>query len=174
MKMTWYGLLRLLPRLLMTFGVGALVGLPFYWMVISALKTPVEVVAYPPTWIPASIRWANAGDAVALLTARAFVNPVIFATTVTALQLVLVITSGFALAKMPFPGRNALLWMFILTLFVPFHVVLIPTFLIIRQLNWIDTWPAGAASGGADQLWGLCIPPVLCRHVRRVAGCGTH
>lgn len=155
--MTWLGFRRLLPRLMLTVGVGALVGLPFYWMVISALKTPVEVVAYPPTWVPASIRWQNASDAVALLTVRAFVNSVVFTTAVTALQLVLVITSGFALAKMPFPGRNALMWLFILTLFVPFHVVLIPTFLIIRQLNWVDTWPGLVLPVVAQTSFGVFV-----------------
>jgi len=119
----------------------ALIGLPFYWMLISALKTPVEVVAYPPTWFPSSFRLENFADAMTLLTGRALINSAIFSVSVTALQLLLVITTGFAIAKMPFPGRHALLWLFIITLFVPFHVLLIPTFMIVRNLDLIDTWP---------------------------------
>jgi ABC-type glycerol-3-phosphate transport system permease component len=120
---------------------GAIIGLPFYWLAISALKTPIDVVAYPPSWFPAEIRLQNIQDAMALLTVHAFINSVVFALSVTALQLVLTITCGFAIAKMPFAGRRALLWIFIITLFVPFHVLMIPTFLIIRDLDWIDTWP---------------------------------
>jgi ABC-type glycerol-3-phosphate transport system permease component len=127
-------------RVVGVLAAAAIIGLPFYWMLISALKTPIEVVAYPPTWFPREIRFQNLPDALALLTGQAFVNSVIFSVSVTALQLLLVITAGFAIAKMPFPGRRALLWMFIITLFVPFHVLLIPTFLIIRDLGWIDTW----------------------------------
>lgn len=127
-------------RVAVILAVGAIIGLPFYWMTISALKTPIEVAAYPPTWVPLQVRLQNVPDAMALLSLNAVVNSAIFAISVTALQLLLVITTGFALAKMPFPGRRALLWMFIITLFVPFHVLLIPTFLIIRDLGWIDTW----------------------------------
>ena len=155
--MTLLGFRRILPRLLLIIAIGALVGLPFYWMAISALKTPVEVVAYPPTWFPGEIRGANASDAVALLTVQAFINSVIFSTAVTVLQLILVITSGFALAKMQFPGRNALMWLFVLTLFVPFHVVLIPTFLIIRQLNWVDTWPGLVLPVVAQTSFGVFV-----------------
>lgn len=133
----WSQALRIFGILL----AAAIIGLPFYWMAISALKTPVEVVTYPPTWFPHSFRFENFADAMTLLTGQALINSAIFSISVTALQLLVCITTGFAIAKMPFPGRHALLWLFIITLFVPFHVLLIPTFLIIRNLNLIDTWP---------------------------------
>ena len=120
--------------------VAAIIGLPFYWLVINALKTPTEVALYPPTWFPSSIRTQNAADAMAVLTVNALINSVIFALSVTVLQLLISMTTGFAIAKMQFPGRRALLLIFIITLFVPFQVLLIPTFLIVRDLNWIDTW----------------------------------
>jgi len=135
----------------------AIIGLPFYWLLISALKTSTEVAAYPPTWAPHEIRLQNFPDAMALLTLNAVVNSAIFALSVTALQLLLVITTGFALAKMPFPGRRALLWVFIITLFVPFHVLLIPTFLIIRDLNWIDTWPGLVLPVVAQTSFGVFV-----------------
>ncbi len=149
----WQKLLRVLGIL----AAGAAIGLPFYWLAISAIKTPVEIAAYPPTWFPASPRPQNAGDAVAVLTVNALINSAIFAISVTALQLIVTITSGFALAKMPFPGRRALLWLFIITLFVPFHVLLIPTFLIIRDLNWIDTWPGLVLPVVAQTSFGVFV-----------------
>jgi multiple sugar transport system permease protein len=145
---------------LRAFGVilaGAAIGLPFYWMTISALKTPVEVAAYPPTWFPGAIRPQNVPEAIDVLTINALVNSVIFTVSVTALQLVLAITTGFAIAKMPFPGRRALLWVFIITLFVPFQVVLIPTFLIIRQFDWIDTWPGVVLPIVAQTSFGVFV-----------------
>lgn len=132
----WAKTMRLLGVLL----AAAVVGLPFYWLAISALKTPTEIATYPPTWFPSAVRAENIPDAMSVLTWNALVNSAIFAVSVTALQLVLTMTTGFAIAKMPFPGRRALLWIFIITLFVPFQVLLIPTFLIVRDLNWIDTW----------------------------------
>ena len=129
-----------LGRVVAILFIGAVVGLPFYWLLISSLKTPVEVAAYPPTWFPSEFRWSNIIDAMMLLSSRTILNSAIFAVSVTLLQLCLVIPTGFALAKIPFPGRRALLWMFIVTFFVPFQVLLIPTFLIVRDLDWIDTW----------------------------------
>jgi ABC-type glycerol-3-phosphate transport system permease component len=144
-------------RIVTILALGALIALPFYWMLISALKTSTEVAAYPPTWIPGEIRPQNFQDAMALLGLTAVINSAIFAISVTALQLVLVITTGFAIAKMPFPGRRALLWVFIITLFVPFHVLLIPTFLIIRDLNWIDTWPGLVLPVVAQTSFGVFV-----------------
>jgi ABC-type glycerol-3-phosphate transport system permease component len=137
--------------------IAALVGLPFYWLIISAVKTPIEVVAYPPTWFPSTFRSENVEEAVAVLTVNALFNSIIFTASVTMLQLMLCITTGFAIAKMPFPGRRALLWVFIITLFLPFHVLLIPTFLIIRQLNWIDTWPGVVLPVVAQTSFGVFV-----------------
>jgi multiple sugar transport system permease protein len=149
----WQKILRIAGVLV----VAAIVGLPFYWLAISAIKTPVEVAAYPPTWFPSSIRPQNVEDAMAVLTLNALFNSVIFAVSVTLLQLVLTITTGFAIAKMPFPGRGPLLGIFVITLFVPFQVLLIPTFLIVRDLNWIDTWPGVILPVVAQTSFGVFV-----------------
>ena len=120
--------------------VGLIMAAPFYVLIINALKTSQEVIAYPPTWYPHTVRLENVPDAIALLSVNAVVNSILFTVAVTALQLILVVMTGFAIAKMPFPGRRALFWLFILTMFVPFHVLLIPTFIIVRDLGWIDTY----------------------------------
>jgi ABC-type glycerol-3-phosphate transport system permease component len=132
----WQKLLRVAAILI---AAGA-IGFPFYWLAISALKTPTEVALYPPTWFPQAIRPDNVPDAIAVLTINALINSAVFAISVTVLQLLVSMSTGFAIAKMPFPGRRAALWIFIITLFVPFQVLLIPTFLIVRNLGWIDTW----------------------------------
>lgn len=121
---------------------GLVIGAPFYWLLISALKTQPEALTFPPTFYPRHIRWENITDALTLvLSSQAFINSIIFTVAVTGLQLVLCITTGFALSKMPFPGRQALFRVFMLTMLVPFHVVLIPTFLVTRNFNMIDTYP---------------------------------
>jgi multiple sugar transport system permease protein len=128
--------------------IGLIMAAPFYVMIMNALKTSQEVVGYPPTLYPHEIRWQNFADALSLLSVQSVVNSLIFTVVVTVAQLILVVTTGFALAKMHFTGKTALLGLFIITMFVPFQVVLIPTFLIIRDLNWIDTF------------WGLIVPVV--------------
>lgn len=128
-------------RVGLVIGLGLLIGSPFYWLVITALKTPQEAIRFPPTWIPTQIRWENIPDALRLLGGITFVNSLIFTIMVTLLQLVLVICAGFAFAKMRVPGKNVIFGLMMATIFVPFHVALIPTFLVTRQFDWIDSWP---------------------------------
>ncbi len=125
---------------------GLLMAAPFYWMIINSFKSSREVVAYPPTWWPTEWHFENIEAALAFLEPSAIVNSVIFTGVITIVQLTLVVMTGFALAKMQFLGRRALLGLFIMTLFVPGQVALIPTFILIRNLDWIDTF------------MGLCIP----------------
>jgi ABC-type glycerol-3-phosphate transport system permease component len=121
--------------------LGLLMGSPFYWLVITALKTAPEAVRFPPTWIPTEVRWQNIDDALRLLGGVTFLNSLIFTVVVTFLQLVLVMCAGFAFAKMRVPGKELMFGAMVATTFVPFHVTLIPTFLVTRQFGWIDTWP---------------------------------
>ena len=137
--------------------VGLLMAAPFYWLVINALKTGQEVVAYPPTWFPTEFRWQNISDALVYLNSTAIINSVIFTIAVTVLQLVLVVTTGFALAKMQFLGKNFLFGLFVITIFVPFQVVLIPTFILVRNLNWIDTFAGLIVPVVAQTSFGVFI-----------------
>lgn len=125
---------------------GLLMAAPFYWMIINSFKSSREVVAYPPTWWPTEWHFENVFAALAFLDSTAIMNSVIFTAVITITQLTLVVMTGFALAKMQFFGRGALLGLFIMTLFVPGQVATIPTFILVRNLNWIDTF------------MGLCIP----------------
>lgn len=125
---------------------GLLMAAPFYWMIINSFKSSREVVAYPPTWWPTEWHFENVFAALTFLDTTAIVNSVIFTAVITICQLTLVVMTGFALAKMQFFGRGALLGLFIMTLFVPGQVATIPTFILVRNLNWLDTF------------MGLCIP----------------
>lgn len=125
---------------------GLVMAAPFYWMVINSFKSSREVVAYPPTWWPTEWHFENIFAALTFLDSTAIMNSVIFTAIITITQLTLVVMTGFALAKMQFLGRGVLLGIFIMTLFVPGQVATIPTFILIRNLNWIDTF------------MGLCIP----------------
>jgi ABC-type glycerol-3-phosphate transport system permease component len=125
---------------------GLLMAAPFYWMIINSFKSSREVVAYPPTWWPTEWHFENVFAALTFLDSTAIMNSVIFTAVITITQLTLVVMTGFALAKMQFFGRSAILGLFIMTLFVPGQVATIPTFILVRNLNWIDTF------------MGLCIP----------------
>lgn len=113
---------------------------PFVWLVASSLKPPQEILSYPPTLIPGTIRWENFSQAWDLLGSRTFLNSIVFSVSVVLLQLALAISSGFALAKIPFRGAHLLLLIFVGTLFIPPQVTLIPAFLVTRALDWLNTY----------------------------------
>lgn len=117
--------------------------LPFIWMISTSLKGKTEVFAYPPTWIPKDPQWQNY---ISLWKeapfGRYFLNSTIVAVTVTIGQLASCVLAAFAFARMEFKGKNAMFMVFLSTTMISSQVTLIPTYLVMRSLNWIDQYPA--------------------------------
>jgi multiple sugar transport system permease protein len=121
--------------------VGAAINLiPFLWMISTSLKVPTQVFAYPPVWIPHPIHWANYRLAFDQVGGRAFLNSLIFATSIVVFQGLVTTMGGFAFARLKFPGRNALFLIYLGTLMIPPQVTLIPTFIVVVRLHWINTY----------------------------------
>lgn len=122
--------------------------LPFYWMVNTALKPVEQVFSLPPTWYPQPVRWANFVEAMimpyessppvyiyAINTSLITFNGVV----ATVLSSAMV---AYAFARLEFPGKNVLFLIILSTLMIPFAVVMVPQFIIWKNLNWLDTlWP---------------------------------
>jgi multiple sugar transport system permease protein len=124
--------------------------LPFLWMLSTSLKHPSEVFTYPPTWIPETLMWQNYDTALnAMPFERFYFNSLFVASTITILQLLTSSLSAFAFARLRFRGRETLFVVFLATLMIPFPVLLIPNFVIVRSLGWYDTYAA------------LIIPPTF-------------
>ncbi len=123
---------------------GAVVMLmPFVWMLSTSLKTPAAVFVYPPQWLPDPLVWSNYADVVRIMPFfRYFLNTTFVAGSVTLLQLVVSSLAAFAFARLRFPGRDRLFLAYLATLMVPGQVTLIPNFLIVKYLGWIDTYQA--------------------------------
>jgi multiple sugar transport system permease protein len=131
--------------------------IPFLWMVSTSLMGELEVHSYPPRLLPAEPQWQNY---TAALTARPFgryfANSLIFAVAVVAGQLVTAATAGYAFARLEFRGRERLFLTFLGTMMVPAVVVLIPRFLLIDALGWVDTY-AGLISTELVSVWGIFL-----------------
>ena len=125
-------------------GAGAAIMLlPFVWMVSTSLKAPADVFVYPPQWLPNPVRWSNYADVMHVLPfGRYVLNTTLVATSVTALHLLVSSLAAYAFARLRFPGRNRLFLAYLATLMVPGQVTLIPNFLIVKYLGWIDTYQA--------------------------------
>lgn len=117
--------------------------LPFAWMLSTSLKEAAEVFTYPPTWIPKKFAWSNFKEALTSLPfGRFYLNSFIVAICVTALTLLTSSLAAFAFARLRFRGRNTLFLVYLATLMIPFPVLLIPNFIMVRLLGWYDSYAA--------------------------------
>jgi multiple sugar transport system permease protein len=127
-----------------------IVAFPLVWVVTSSFKAGDEVFAYPPTLVPEDPRLDNYvtlfGDYPFL---RWLGNSFIVAFAVTGLSLVLHSMAGYALARLRFPGRNTLFLIIMSTYMLPIYAILVPRFLVVKQLGWVNTYE------------GLIIPSVF-------------
>ncbi|HDN80700.1 MAG TPA: carbohydrate ABC transporter permease [Chloroflexi bacterium] len=124
--------------------VGAIVMvLPFVWMISTSLKEAGEVFSYPPRLIPSHLAFHNYVDAWrAAPFGRYFFNSLFVATSVTLGQLISCSLAAYAFARMNFPGKALLFTAFLSTLMIPRQITLIPSFLVLRELHWLDTYYA--------------------------------
>lgn len=112
---------------------------PFYWMVTTSLKTQLEALASPPSWIfePTFANYTEVlfKDAVG----QSLINSLIVAVTTTALALLLGTPAAYALARFDFRGKKDLWFWFITNRMVSPIVLALPFFLIVRYLGLLDT-----------------------------------
>ncbi|WP_220506394.1 carbohydrate ABC transporter permease [Microbispora sp. H10830] len=119
---------------------------PFYAMVVLSLK-PVAAVEFPGSLLPwplatgAYERVLGGGD-LPLWT----LNTLIYSVVSVVLVLLLASLAGYAFAKKRFPGKETMFWSFLAMVMVPYHVTLIPLFVLV------------ANAGGVDTFWGLIVP----------------
>jgi ABC-type glycerol-3-phosphate transport system permease component len=131
--------------------LGLLVALPFFWMIATSLKTEAEVAQYPPALLPAAPQWGNYPAAwSAAPFGRYFFNSALVAALVTLCVAWSALWAGYAFGQLRFAGKGLLFGLYLSTLMIPFEVVLIPNFLLVRQLGWYDTYRALIVPWGAS------------------------
>lgn len=131
--------------------VGALVAFPFAWMLLTALKTGTEAAQFPPVVFPSRPQFSNFAEAWRSAPfARYFLNTVIIATGVTVSVMLTALLAGYAFGQMEFPGKRQVFVLYLATMMIPFEVILIPNFLLIRQLGWYDRYAAMIVPWGAS------------------------
>ncbi|MBT2763185.1 carbohydrate ABC transporter permease [Paenibacillus sp. ISL-20] len=121
--------------------IGAcMMALPFVWMVLSSLKDLSQVFVVPPKWIPDPFIWSNYKDSLtALPFGRAYFNSFYINMIVVVSQLITCSMAAYAFAKITFPFREPLFILFLATMMVPGQVTIIPLYLIMKNIGWLDT-----------------------------------
>lgn len=134
---------------------GFLMVVPFIWMLLTSFKNLNEVNGF--SWLPDHIEWRNYVNALkAAPFATYFRNSIIVVVGQTIPVLVFCTAAGYALAQLPIRGRKGILNYFIVLLIVPFQVLIVPLFLVVRRIplaggndilgnggtGWLNTWAA--------------------------------
>jgi multiple sugar transport system permease protein len=124
---------------------------PISWIFATSLRNPAESYNLPPSFWPTAFNWQNY---VAVINSPKinflgfFWNSLKIALIVTAAQLVTCSMAGFSFARLRYPGRDFLFFLFLSSLMVPATVIMIPTFILIKSLGLIDSH------------WSLILPAV--------------
>lgn len=137
--------------------LGALVVLPFLYMITTSLMDEFEVLRTPPPLLPAHPQFGNYPAALTALPFwRFFVNSGIVSLCVVAGQLATSTAAAYAFARLRFPGRDRVFLGFLSVLMVPAVVLLIPRFLIVSAFGWVDSY-AGLISTELVSVWGIFL-----------------
>jgi len=131
--------------------------LPFIWMVSTSLMDELEVFSYPPKLLPDNPRWQNYPEALtALPFDRFFINSIILTGFNVAGHLIFCSMAAYAFARLNFPGRDKLFIVFLSAMMIPIVIILIPRFLLIHALGWVDTYQ-GVISTEIVSVWGIFL-----------------
>lgn len=122
--------------------------LPFLWMISTSFKTNEAIISIPPQWIPQNPTLLQYRDLFTQVNFwEPFKNTTLIAIVSTMLAILITAMAGYAFSKFHFPGREKLFLLLLGTMMIPSVIILIPLYLIIKEMNWLNTY------------YALIIPP---------------
>jgi multiple sugar transport system permease protein len=114
---------------------------PFYWMIISSLKTLTEYRESVPTLWPRIIVWGNYAEAFTTANlGKLFLNTAYVGIVSTILSLVITVLSAFAFARLEFKGKDTLFGLLLATMMIPGELFTITNYATVTQFGWIDSF----------------------------------
>jgi len=143
-------------------GLGVLISMPIFIALFTSFKVPQNVISYPPRLIPEkwtvenyisawdsnrNANYSERNDFIGLILnnfatgfGRFLINSLIQTTIITAGQVLFSILAAYAFAVLRFPGRNALFYIILASLMIPFELVFIPNFQLVSDWGWANTY----------------------------------
>jgi multiple sugar transport system permease protein len=153
---------------------------PLIYTVVTSLKPANEVFSTPPSLVGSQIRWQNYADAWNFLPLGRFIlNGFFVALAGTLVVLVSSSFSGYAFARLRWRGREGMFLLFLATLMIPQEVLVVPMFILMQWLGWVDSyqalifpWAFTAFGTFLLRQFFLTIPPEL-EDAARIDGAGV-
>jgi multiple sugar transport system permease protein len=154
---------------------------PYFLALTTALKPANQIFSTAPWSLPNPVTFQNFIDVMTKYNFLAYAwHTLVFATILTIGQLIFSTLAAYAFARMQFPGREQIFWLYLATMMVPTIVTLIPLFIILRTFGLINTWAGLVLPFVLGTPFGiflmrqffLTIPRDL-ENAARIDGCGT-
>jgi sn-glycerol 3-phosphate transport system permease protein len=137
--------------------VGVVALAPLYWLLTSSVKASGDIFSFPPSWFPTEFHWSNYRDAwESAPFGRLYFNTVLVSVVGSTLQVCVAILSAYAFVFLPFPARNVIFAVFLGAMMVPGTVVLLPNYLTIAHLGWVNTY-AGLIAPGVGSVFAMFL-----------------
>ncbi|TSB45115.1 carbohydrate ABC transporter permease [Alkalicoccobacillus porphyridii] len=116
---------------------------PFYWLIVMATTTTSEILRFPPRLTFGGELWTNISNVLANINFFQAVGNTLFVSVVTSVGVLFFCSlAGFTFAKFEFPGKNLLFIALLLTMMIPAQMSFVPSFLLIAQFGWVDSYKA--------------------------------
>lgn len=121
--------------------VAVIILIPLFWMISTSLKSNADIFSWPPEWLPKPPIWHNYVDAWKAMPFTSFLSNTIF---IVVLGVIAEVTSetlvAYGFARFNFPGKNIIFIILLSTMMLPFHVTLIPTYVIWNKLGLVGSF----------------------------------
>ena len=149
------GVLYLLAAIL-----GVVFMFPFFWTIMSSLKSIQEISRFPPVWIPEVLQWGNYTRTLTIVPFALWTYNSFFVVTLSTLGTVLSASLvAYSFARFRYRGRDVIFMITLGTMMLPAQVTLIPQFILFHKLGWINTlyplWLPAWFGGGAFAIFLL-------------------
>ncbi|MFN8491438.1 MAG: carbohydrate ABC transporter permease [Caldilineaceae bacterium] len=114
---------------------------PLIWLLSTSLKGDAQMAAWPPVWLPTPLHWDNFSLAwTSGNFGLYFLNTTLITVLATLGQLITASMAAFGFARLRFPARDFLFGLLLATLMLPYVVTLIPTYILFKNLGWLDSF----------------------------------
>jgi multiple sugar transport system permease protein len=147
---------NLLSHILLATGSIVFAG-PFIWMLMSSLKTQYEIYNFPPTLLPESVQWMNYVVVFRDQPFARFIGNSMFVSLCVTFGVIMTSSlAGYSFARLRFPGRDRIFLLYLGTMMIPGAVLLIPSYALMIELGWRDSYYALIVPGLVSA-WGTFL-----------------
>ncbi len=138
-----------LLRYLLLFVLALVWAVPVLWMFLTSVKPEAQIISVPPRWFPDQLNDFTMQHYIDVLffprginLVQAFTNSILVAAIGTLLVVIVDVLAGYAFARLRFPGRDLLFAMVVASLIVPGEILLIPNYITVWRLGWLNSYSA--------------------------------